>query len=224
MTVDIRSRGVPTIPFDVAEEVELFARQWGRHARMEWSVHLNAPVIHFSMPKDSKLWKMWQEGELDREPTESVPLIERDPNTGRIGPINLADYGASGVRELLEKSNVWSGRGKHKNLLNAIRENMDRNAKNREEMRKKANEIGREIGWLSRRSALELPQSQVLIDLKSPPTPMEGKQNGKVNGKEKGDSRKHGTSPRVGTGGTVSRKTRVPRKKRKHHSRTQDGT
>lgn len=175
--IDIRNRGVPTIPVDISNEVELFARQWGRHARMEWNVNLNAPVIHFSLPKDSKLWKMWQEGELDHEPTESVPLIEWDADNRKYGPMNLEDLGPSGIRALLEKSNVWSGRGEHKDLVSSVGATIEKNRELREEGRKRAREIGMEIGWLSRRETLELPQSQVLIDLKSSPTPTEGEKN-----------------------------------------------
>jgi hypothetical protein len=160
-------RTTPSVPYDIADAVEVWARERGRHARMEWSAFLGCPVIHFTRKADDPVLKAWQEGELESEPTESVMLNRWDERAGAYVPLDLGEYGAGGVVALLEEADTWSGRGRYESLQHAIRAAWDRNDARREEMKAAAFEAGQDGADRMRRTILGLPQVQVAADVKS---------------------------------------------------------
>lgn len=137
--------GTPSIPVDIADAVEVWARGRGRHARMEWHPVLNCPVIHFTSRQNAD------------ETSESLMLNEWDAEKGHHVPLNLGDYGASGIINLLERADTHSGRGEFKTLADAVQANIEHNARVREAHTKESEEIFREAAWLHRRTILGTP-------------------------------------------------------------------
>jgi hypothetical protein len=150
-------RNNPTIPADIAEAVEMWARGRGRHARMEWNPHLGCAVIHFRIPGNSRSLADYQAG-LAPEPTESIALHEWDAEKGHYVPLDLGQYGVGGIVELLERADTRSGRGEFGSLQEQVDAVMRRNEVTRRQQAATAEEAGREAAWLHRRSILGTPQ------------------------------------------------------------------
>lgn len=155
------------VPWEIRDAVELWARQQGRHARVEWHRGLGCAVIHFSRKSDDPMMREWQEGRLSEEPTESVMLHHWDPAKKRHVPLDLGEYGASGIVNMLDESNVWSGRGRYASLQAAIEATITGHNQHRERLRQAAEDAGRESAWLHQRGVLGLPQVPVVADVQS---------------------------------------------------------
>ena len=151
--------GEHPVPWEIQDTVELWARKWGRHGRVEWVPGLNCYAIHLTRRPDDPIMREWQEGRLAQSdpPTESVLLHEFDPKVGRYVPLKLEELGPSGIEELLDKGNAWSGRGEFKTLADGLAHAVDQNKRNKEEWAKHMSELGRDIGSLARRTVLNLP-------------------------------------------------------------------
>lgn len=155
LVLTLGGRRETPIPPDISEAVEMWARQRGRHARMEWNPHLGCAAIHFRAAGISEGFADGPVIHADR--TESVALHEWDPTRGHYVPLNLAEYGAQGIVALLEKADTYSGRGEHNSLQESIEAVQRRNAALRESQLKAGEEAGREMAWLHRRSVLGTP-------------------------------------------------------------------
>ena len=116
----LRLRGLPSPPVGVADEVELWARESGRHGTLQFVPTLLAGqravegtwMVRLSLRENDKRMQLYKQGLAPEPPTEDVWLHEPDPEspTG-YRPYNLEDLGAGGVRQFLDKGNLWSGRG-----------------------------------------------------------------------------------------------------------------
>mgnify|MGYP001560340629 CR=1 FL=1 len=134
----VRLMGLPTPPVEVADEVELWARESGRHGTLHFvptrlvgrRVVEGTWLVRLSLRDNDKRMQAYQQGLAAEPPTEDVWLHEPDPvsPTG-YRPYTLGDLGASGVRQFLEKGNTWSGRGQFgsKTLEGLAREAIDKN-------------------------------------------------------------------------------------------------
>ena len=132
--------GLPTPPVEVADEVELWAREFGRHGKLCFvptalagrTVAAGTWMVRLSLRENDKRMQLYKQGLAPEPPTEDVWLHEPDPKspTG-YRPYNLMDLGAGGVRQFLEKGNMWSGRGQTgtKTLEALAREAIDKNQK-----------------------------------------------------------------------------------------------
>ena len=105
-------------------------------------------------------------GVMEAEATESVRLQEWDTERKAYVPLDLEQYGVSGIINLLESMDTWSGRGTYRSPQEAVFAYLERNAKHRETIKQQAEDVGREEVWLHRRSALGLPYHTVGSDLK----------------------------------------------------------
>lgn len=146
-----------SIPWEIADAVELWARQRGRHARMEWNRLLGCPVIHFTLRGDDPRLEPYQMGEIAEEPTESIALHEWDDRKQRYVPLDLSQYGKSGVVELLEKADTWSGRGEYDTFAEAVAAGMNRNKRHREALIDMAANNAAEWAHERRRAVLGIP-------------------------------------------------------------------
>lgn len=155
----------PAIPVDIADAVEMWARQRGRHARLTWNAIMGCPVVTFTLPENATGNRDVQEGRA-AEATESVPLHEWDGERGRYVPLVLGDYGASGIINLLESWDMHSGRGLYDSIQARVAAMRAENERVRESHRRAADEGAADLLDLKRRSALDIPYHTVGIDLK----------------------------------------------------------
>jgi len=125
---------MPVCPVDVADEVELYARETNRHATCKFvPTKMGAKGrilegtwrVDMTLHPEDKRNVTFQEGRMAERPVEEIWLhVENPESTGwqdRYIPLNIHELGASGVRQFLEKGNVHSGRGEFASLEDAIR-------------------------------------------------------------------------------------------------------
>jgi len=175
---------LPTPPVEIADEVELYARESGRHATMHFvptfavkgqAVH-GAWVIRFTLRENDPRLGLVQGGQV-KELTEDVWLHEPNPKYGREIPgsggaqepefrgVDIYQLGASGVRTFLEKGNTWSGRGEHRSIEDQAQKAMEANRKMREKHRADQKEENRHEQRETRRSRFNIPFLNVGIDI-----------------------------------------------------------
>ncbi|HWV58689.1 MAG TPA: hypothetical protein VNZ57_14630 [Longimicrobiales bacterium] len=141
-----------------------WGREHGREAWIEWHPILDCPVIHFRRRDSDPMLREHQEGRAP-ETTESVMLHWYDKEARRFRPLDLGQMGAGGIREMLDRANLWSGRGEYRDMQAAIEAAIRRQGEHREALRRKAEQAGRKIGWLLRRHLLDLPHVLVTSDV-----------------------------------------------------------
>lgn len=115
-------RDGPTVPVEIRDAVEKWARSWGRHADVVYITVTSPPTpqVRIELKPDDPRLRPWQEGDADEKPVETVELVEWDDQKKRFVGINLMDLGADGVVEILERGNTWSGRGEYDSLQEGI--------------------------------------------------------------------------------------------------------
>lgn len=143
-------------PVEIADGVELWARQQGRHARLFWHPIMSCWCIEFELRDDDPRLRKWQDQtiKLDSKPTESVPLHSWNPKTNRYEAWDLEQRGVTGIIEHLDKANLLSGRGEHNTLWEALTAVEAKNEANRQKWKKYAGEGGREHASYIRRRLL----------------------------------------------------------------------
>lgn len=147
------------IPADVADEAILWFREQGRFAAVAWNPVLKCAEVQVRFkPGDPRL-KLYQEGEIP-EDFEVVYLNYRD-DAGHLVPHDLRELGASGVRNLLDRANLHSGRGEFRDLQESLYAVEEQNRKHREMIRRAVYDAAYERAHLARRDHLNLPQVSV---------------------------------------------------------------
>ncbi len=130
-----RANDPSNIPYEFREAVELYARRSGRHGTIGWNGWTRCNVVEFTLKPDDPRLKAWQEGKLKKEPKETI-LLHYQPKPGApYQAINLAELGVSGLVEMLEKANTWSGRGEYRSVVEAVQAAARHNDNLREQMR-----------------------------------------------------------------------------------------
>lgn len=157
--------GFPTPPVEIADEVELYARAWGRHATLHFVPTLffnhrilrGTWVVKMTLRPDDKRMKLWQEQKVNEPLTEDVWLHEPNPDVGKIiphsgnlrepayRPLNITEMGAGGVRAFLEAGNMWNGRNKIKSPEEELKHNQEMRRQMVEKARTDAREAGGKI-------------------------------------------------------------------------------
>lgn len=179
--------GLPIAPVEIADEVEQYARAWGRHATLHFvpTLFFNGRilrgtwVVKMTLRPDDTRMKLWQEQRVSEAPTEDVWLHEPNPDVGKIiphsgnlrepayRPFNLTDLGASGVRAFLEAGNMWSGRNEIRSPEEELKYNQEQRRQMVEKARAHAREAGREIAADQYRSRFDKEsQVGVIADVK----------------------------------------------------------
>lgn len=158
----------PVPPADVSEAVvRWFRDNGGRHARLEWHGLLGCWVIHVTRRSDDPLQDLVRTGRI-AEATESIALHRpAGPGLG-YAPMDLEQMGVSGVLEMLDRSNTWSGRGEYASLAEAVAAHGAAQRAQEEKMETDAYDNGRHWGAERRRHALGIPVVPVGIDLNAP--------------------------------------------------------
>jgi hypothetical protein len=123
------------IPYEFRDAVELWARQYGRHAKIGYNIFMRCPVVEITLKPEDPRMRAWRDGKLRVEPTEAVPLHYQPSEGAPYQPMNLDMLGVSGLIEMLEKANTWTGRGEYSSMREAVQVVERRNVEHREQMR-----------------------------------------------------------------------------------------
>lgn len=163
---------LPAPPAEIADEVELWARQSGRHARLHFfptrfrhgRIVSGTWIVRISLKLGDKRLLLYQRGQVAELPTEDVWLHESD-GQGGCRALNLTDLGASGVRQFLERGSMWSGRGEFGSLEEQLRKVNENNEAARVKNRADAKDEALAHTADRRRSALGIPFVGVVADI-----------------------------------------------------------
>jgi hypothetical protein len=146
--------GLPTAPWEIQDEVELYAREWGRTAKLHYvpvltvrgRIVVGCWVVRMSLKPNDKRMQLYQQGIAPEPPTEDVWLHERNPHVGRpirgttlrepdYRALDIVQMGAGGVRRFLEQGNTWSGRGESRSIEDHLRKIRHLNQESKEKFR-----------------------------------------------------------------------------------------
>lgn len=183
--VRVRRGAVPVAPVDIADEVEHWARLHGRHASIQFvptqffhgRIFNGSWVVRLTLRSNDKRLLAYQQGKVAEEPMEDVWLQVPNPKANQpIGttglrelpflPLDLHQMGASGVREFLERGDMWSGRGEFRSLEQQMRMARDARAIDKYRHRERHKNSVREKMLEWRRRLFKIPLHRVGIDLK----------------------------------------------------------
>jgi len=189
----IETRGgrseLPIASAEIQDEVELYARESGRHAKIHYvpteidiksgEVLAGTWRVDMTLRPDDKRNVTYQEGRMDKPPVEEIWI--HDPNPSPKGPLdrykarNIQQMGASGVREFLERGNIHSGRGEFSSMDDVIRKTDELNENKKQKRYDEAEDRVRMRSRDRRRSRLKkvhgkssFPFLSVAIDLLKP--------------------------------------------------------
>jgi hypothetical protein len=166
----------PRPPVEIADEVELYARQSDRHATLHFIplVTLGNRVIagtwmaRFTLRSDDKRILLYQEGKIDEPPTEDVWFHVADPESPNgFRPLDILQMGVTGVREFLDRGNLLSGRGEFTSLEDQLLHSREHNRQVRTKHRAEQKALNRLAVRDKRRWWLKIPFLRVGIDLKN---------------------------------------------------------
>lgn len=179
-----RRVALPVPPADIADEVERYARESGRHASLmpvpqfidrgtgkDWTW-----IIKFTAKEHDAALEPYQQGEVEEAPGEMVWLHEPNPRAGQLIsgtryrepdylPLDIEEMGPSGVREFLERGNTWSGRGEYESHLDAVQDARRTNEEIAQKVREQAKEENRYRQRDVRRQRWKIPFIGVLRDI-----------------------------------------------------------
>ena len=170
-------------PTEFRDEAELFARQYSGHGDVVW---VGAPVNCWQVrltlaPNDPRLrhpddGTHFESAELhewvdpSREP--SHPKLDKLPRNARTNavtpgyiPLELDEIGVSGLRKLLEKGSLMSGRGEYESSEAATKAVVSQHRMLRETTEADQRDNARQRMKYGRRRALGIPMIPVGIDL-----------------------------------------------------------
>ena len=172
----VRRHAMPDVPVEIADDVELWARQYGRHATLKFlplliqdgRVVRGAWVVRLTLRSTDKRMQLYQLGVVAEPPTEDVWLVTPNPKEGQpiagtelrepaVLGLNITQMGAGGVRQFLEKGDTWSGRGQYRSLEEQVRQVRAANAATREKFRADLKEESRLEQRDKRRWRLKIP-------------------------------------------------------------------
>lgn len=158
-------------PVEYADAVEMYARQYGRHATMKFvPPPVNCWVVEFSLRSNDPRMKLSQQQLVEEEPKEVIYLWRevRGENWMKDKPrfvgYRLEELGVTGVIALLEKTNTW-GRGEYRSHAEAAKDQEYKAEKARERIEETHRREAVARGMDRRRQALEIPFLPVGIEL-----------------------------------------------------------
>lgn len=167
MIITPNRSGLPRCPFDIREQVELYARESGRSATVHFVPNCGW-MARFSLKPNDKRMKAYQEGRAPKPPTEDVWFrVPKDGRPQEYEYLDILQMGPSGVKEFLERGNTWSGRGEHRSHIEAHQKALDAQSSSKGKAKKEAKEHSRDRRKDTRRQRLKIPFHRVGIDLKS---------------------------------------------------------
>ena len=189
-----RRSELPTPPVEIADAVEMYARESDRHARLVFipTVLLGRTVAsgtwcaRFTLRNSDTRMKLYNMGLAEKPPTEDVWFHVSNPRSKERGqldymPLNIHEMGVGGVLQFLQRGNSWSGRGQYSSLEEQLRLVREGNEQMRLKNRADQKEASRYDQRDKRRSRYGIPFHTVEMDLKednyttAPPTSRAGK-------------------------------------------------
>ena len=165
----------PRAPSAFQEEVELWARGSGRHAKLHYAPN-GTWFVRISLKSDDGRLSMYQMGLASEPMGEDVWLHLPNEHEGKVIngvrqgpyiPIDLEQLGVSGLREFLDKGDTWSGRGEYLSLIDQFRKVDEANEQARRRTREWHKEESRHEMRQSRRFRLKIPFLPVSVDLRA---------------------------------------------------------
>lgn len=173
MTLVVQRAEIPRAPTEFQDDVELWARQSGRHAKLvfvptEWkegSIAAGTWVVRIQLRSADPRLEMFQQGRVPEAPTEDVWIHEpAQGNTYK--PLNIQQMGTSGLRRFLEKGNMWSGRGEFNSLEDQLRRTRADNEQSKRKFRRERRDSSVYRESQKRRWRLKIPFISVAINLR----------------------------------------------------------
>ena len=162
-------RGRRFAPVEFQDAVELHYRKSGRHATIIW---IPEPVcqwqLRITMRPNDPARRAWQAGDMEEEPFEIFEITHYNEEVGLYQGYELEELGVSGLIEMLEKSDSWSGTGQFDSLEEAMAYQVQQQHDNKKQLeryiRAEVEAAGRSLAHIIR----EEPYLTVGIDLSSP--------------------------------------------------------
>lgn len=156
---------MPKAPFEIQDEVELWARKSGRHAKMHFIPVGGWFAIVSLHPHDPRM-KAYQEGMAEEPPGEEIWFHKTMPGRpGDFEALDILEMGATGVREFLERGDTWSGRGEHRSIEEAAKKAEYHNERQRHKDREFQREESRHEQRDKRRWRFGIPFMTVLKNI-----------------------------------------------------------
>lgn len=146
-----------SVPWDWADAVEVWAREQGRHGRLVWNTVLRCYEAQIDLKDADPRLLAWQQGKVRQKPVESVFFHRQDKPGGPWVAMDLQQMGPSGIRKYLDEGNLWSGRGRYRNLMEACRAADDHNQRLEAIMAEAAEQGARDNAREHRRQLFDLP-------------------------------------------------------------------
>ena len=137
-------------PLEFQDAVELHFRKTGRHATVVW---IPEPVcqwqVRITLRPDDPALRAYQAGEVEEEPVETVEITYFNEDVGLYVGYELDELGVSGLVEMLEKGDMWSGQGRFGSIQEAMTYQVQTQRSQRERlkqaMRDEALAVGRDV-------------------------------------------------------------------------------
>lgn len=171
-------------PVSLADEVEHYARASGRSGTLHFiptslrgrQVLSGTWVARFTLRPDDKRMQLYQQGLAPEPPLEDVWIHEANPRAGQMNsqtrerepdyiPLDIVLMGTTGLREFLEKGNMWSGRGMFDSPEDELNRSRDRQTESREKLKANARFDAVKKAAETRRWRFKIPFLPVEIDL-----------------------------------------------------------
>lgn len=158
-------------PLEFQEAVELHFRKSGRHASIVW---IPEPVcqwqVRITLRADDPVLRAYQAGETEEEPIETVEITYFDEEAGMYVGYELDELGVSGLVEMLEKGDMWSGQGKFSSIQEAMTWQVETQRNMRERLKQAMKDEAMAVARDVRKRVLSEPVLPVGISLnQSPP-------------------------------------------------------
>ncbi len=156
---------LPKAPPEIQDEVELWARKSGRHAKMHF-IPVGGWFAIVSLRSDDPRMKAYQEGMAEEPPGEEIWFHKTMPGRpGDFEALDILQMGPSGIRAFLERGDTWSGRGEYASVEEAARKAEEHNQRQREKDRAFQKEESRNEQRDKRRWRMGIPFLSVLKNI-----------------------------------------------------------
>lgn len=153
----------PTVPAEIADAVEQWARRWGRHARIDHVTYTSPPTpqVRISPKHGDPNLKLVQDGKIPPEEAEEVVhLWEWDEEKRCYVGVPLSSLGVQGVLRWLNRGNTWSGSGEYDSLQEALTDQREKKRREQKKLRRELKEDVRRIAQEVGRHMLGVPTIQ----------------------------------------------------------------
>jgi len=176
MNLRVLNEILPKAPWDLQEEVELYARESGRTAKLHFMPGVNTWFVRFSLRSNDKRMLAFQQGMAAEPPTEDVwfhraaspedVTKQRASKPGDFVALDIVQMGRSGIREFLDRGNTWSGRGEFASIAESRLKAKQAEKEAKEKLYRHQKDEARQMVKATKHHRLKIPVVPVGIDLK----------------------------------------------------------